>query len=82
MPNLKQSRGLVLDPSLYALGDDERDFLKQLTGIEDDGDLKEHILAVQRDAFAVRITNINDRQKIPSYFSRSTPIHASGDSAS
>lgn len=53
MSDSKKPRELSLDPSLYVLKDDEKDFLKQLTRIEDDEDLKEHILAVQREAFAV-----------------------------
>jgi hypothetical protein len=40
-----------LDPSLYTLSKDEADFFKQLTKIDDDEKLKEHIFAVQREAF-------------------------------
>jgi hypothetical protein len=43
-----------LDPSLYDLNEDQSKFYKQLTKIEDDEELKQHILAVQREAFEVQ----------------------------
>jgi hypothetical protein len=55
MSNAEDKRRRELDPTLYALEDDERTFIKQLTKIEDDEELKNHILTVQREAFAVRI---------------------------
>jgi hypothetical protein len=42
-----------LNESLYNLDADESAFYKQQTGITDDGELKEHIVAVQRDAYAI-----------------------------
>lgn len=53
MSNLENFSRLSLDPSLYSLKGDELESFKQLTGIGDDEELKEHILAVQREAFAV-----------------------------
>ncbi|KAI0059928.1 hypothetical protein BV25DRAFT_1828338 [Artomyces pyxidatus] len=44
---------LALDPSLLNLKDEERDFFKAITGIKDDEELREHILAVQKEAYAV-----------------------------
>lgn len=48
-----------LDSSLYNLKDDELDFYKQSTGIDDDEKLKEHIIAVQAEAYKVNITHEN-----------------------
>jgi len=42
-----------IDPSLYDLKDDEKTFFKQLTGIEDEDELKEHALNIQKEAFAI-----------------------------
>lgn len=44
---------LELDPNLYSLEDDEKAFLKQLTRIENEAELKEHVLNIQKEAFAV-----------------------------
>jgi hypothetical protein len=44
---------LKLDPSLYNLKDDEKAFLKHMTKIEDEEELKEHVLSVQQQAFEV-----------------------------
>lgn len=43
----------LLDPSLYALGAESSAFFKSATGIYDDDELKEHILSVQAQAYAV-----------------------------
>lgn len=43
----------ALDPSLYAPSPEEVAFLKSQTGIQDDEELKHHILAVQREAWEV-----------------------------
>ena len=43
-----------LDESLYAPDEEEKAFMKATTGIQDDDELKEHILAAQANAFAVR----------------------------
>ncbi|KZV91243.1 hypothetical protein EXIGLDRAFT_615917, partial [Exidia glandulosa HHB12029] len=42
-----------LDPNLLVLRGDEGEFFKTQTGIKDDEKLREHILDVQRRAFAV-----------------------------
>ncbi|KAI0322176.1 hypothetical protein OF83DRAFT_1167836 [Amylostereum chailletii] len=42
-----------LDPSLYDLSEEESTFFKQQTGIQDDEELKAHILDIQAKAFAV-----------------------------
>ncbi|KAF8638313.1 hypothetical protein AX17_002333 [Amanita inopinata Kibby_2008] len=44
---------LPLDESLYSLDDDELAFFKSQTGIDDDEQLKNHILAVQAKAYQV-----------------------------
>ncbi|EPT00914.1 hypothetical protein FOMPIDRAFT_86237 [Fomitopsis schrenkii] len=44
---------LRLDPSLYKLGDEEASFFKQTTGIKDGEKLRQHILEVQKEAYAV-----------------------------
>lgn len=46
---------MPLDPSLYKLEEDEAAFFKQVTGIHDDEDLKQHILRVQTEAYNVWI---------------------------
>jgi hypothetical protein len=43
-----------VNPDDYALGTDELAFFKQETGIKDDADLKEHILAVLVEGYEVR----------------------------
>lgn len=45
---------LRLDPTLYNPSPVEVEFFKQQTGIKDDEKLKEHILAVQKEAWEVR----------------------------
>ncbi|KAH9481460.1 Methyltransferase adrK [Psilocybe cubensis] len=42
-----------LDPSRYSLEEDERQFFALLTGINDEEELKKHILAVQEKAYQV-----------------------------
>lgn len=44
---------MALDASLYALDEQEAAFFKQQTGIADDTALKDHILAVQKQAYDV-----------------------------
>ena len=46
---------MPLDPSLYKLEDDAAAFFKQVTGIHDDEELKQHILRVQTEAYNVWI---------------------------
>lgn len=43
----------LLDPSLYTLDTESLAFFKSTTGIYDDDELKEHILNVQAQAYAV-----------------------------
>ncbi|KAI0066447.1 hypothetical protein BV25DRAFT_1820395 [Artomyces pyxidatus] len=43
----------ALDESLYGLDTDEAAFFKQQTGIQDDDELKKHLLQIQADAYAV-----------------------------
>ena len=45
---------LPLDTSLYAPDEEEKAFLKTTTGIQDDEELKAHILGIQTKAFTVR----------------------------
>ncbi|KAI0823141.1 hypothetical protein BC628DRAFT_1316638 [Trametes gibbosa] len=42
-----------LDEKLYSLEGEELEFMKEQTGIEDENELKRHIIAVAKDAFAV-----------------------------
>lgn len=46
---------LTIDPALFKPTPDESAFLKAQTGIQDDGKLKEHVLAVQEEAWKVRL---------------------------
>ncbi|KAG6328583.1 hypothetical protein ID866_10506, partial [Astraeus odoratus] len=43
-----------LDPSLYSLSPEEAAFFKSATGIEDDDELRAHILSVQEKTWRVR----------------------------
>jgi hypothetical protein len=43
----------ALDERLYDLTDEERSFFKHQTGIQDDDELKAHILQVQAEAYKV-----------------------------
>ncbi len=43
-----------LDPSLYTPDEEEKAFMKATTTIQDDEELKAHIIAVQTSAFGVR----------------------------
>ena len=44
---------MALDERLYDLSDEERSFFKQQTGIQDDDELKAHIIQVQAEAYKV-----------------------------
>jgi hypothetical protein len=44
----------ALDERLYDLNDEERSFFKLQTGIQDDDELKAHIIQVQTEAYKVR----------------------------
>ena len=48
-----KSWDLPLDESLYDPDEEAKAFMKTATGIEDDEDLKRHILSVQKKAFSV-----------------------------
>ena len=50
-----------LDPAFYSLTEEEVGFYKAQTGIQDDDALKEHILAVQKDAYEVRLAAHSER---------------------
>jgi hypothetical protein len=49
----RQGLQVALDESLYNLTDEERAFFKQQTGIQDDDELKAHIVQVQAEAYKV-----------------------------
>ena len=59
-------RGRALDERFYDLTDEERTFFKQQTGIQDDEELKTHILQVQVEAYKVcRLVPLaNDRMTL------------------
>ena len=46
-------RGRALDERFYDLTDEERAFFKQQAGIQDDDELKTHILQVQAEVYKV-----------------------------
>ena len=46
---------LPLDPSRYNLQGERLEFYRKATGIEDEDQLKEHILAVQKKGYEVSI---------------------------
>jgi len=50
---MSTKRGLALDERFYDLTDEECAFFKQQTGIQDDDELKTHILQVQAEAYKV-----------------------------
>ena len=56
-PQDRDSTGLIaykaLDERLYDLSDEERSFLKEQPGIQDDDELKEHVIQVQTEAYKV-----------------------------
>ena len=43
----------ALDESLYDLNNEERSFLKEQSGIQDDDELKKHVIQVQTKAYKV-----------------------------
>lgn len=51
--HLKTPPAPALDADLYNLDEEQRDFLKRVTRINDDEELKRHILEVQADAYKV-----------------------------
>ncbi|KAH9933146.1 uncharacterized protein BXZ73DRAFT_101113 [Epithele typhae] len=48
-----QQFDLQLDPALYSLDAEEKAFFRALTGINNDNELKAHVIAVQKKAFEV-----------------------------
>ena len=52
-PTQQRPNTPALDECLYDLTDEERFFFKQQTGIQDDDELKAHILQVQAEAYKV-----------------------------
>ena len=72
----------------FKIDEDGLAFMKAQTGIEDEEELKEHILAVQAEAFAVSLAVPPTSSSViipilgPFIPSRSTRIGVSGDSAS
>ena len=44
----------ALDDSFYDPDDDEKEFMKVVTGIDDGEELRRHIISVQTEAFSVR----------------------------
>lgn len=55
------SKKLTIDPALFKPTPDESAFLKAQTGIQDDGKLKEHVLAVQAEAWKVSYLQVSHR---------------------
>ncbi|KAI0788412.1 hypothetical protein C8Q74DRAFT_1367139 [Fomes fomentarius] len=53
-PSIPQHWEKPLDESFYAPDDEEKTFMKVTTGIEDDEELKQHIIRVQTKAYAVQ----------------------------
>ncbi|EJD05460.1 uncharacterized protein FOMMEDRAFT_165874, partial [Fomitiporia mediterranea MF3/22] len=51
--NNKDIPGIELDPDLYDPSREEIDFLKSQTKIEDEDELKQHVLDVQKEAWSI-----------------------------
>lgn len=49
----RNPQGLQLNPDIYRVGEKEAQFLKEWTKIEQDEELKTHVLQVQREAWEV-----------------------------
>jgi len=52
-PQAIQNIAIPLDPKIYTLAEDELEFYRKETGIQDADEIKEHILQVQAEAYAV-----------------------------
>ena len=48
-----------LDVSFYAPDEEEKAFMKEATGIQDDEELKNHVITVQTKAYKVDILPLN-----------------------
>lgn len=44
---------LPLDPKLYNLSDEQLDFLRSLTGFENDDEMRQHVLTIQAQAYEI-----------------------------
>ena len=69
-----------LDPSLYAPSREEIDFLKSQTKIEDEEELKQHVLAIQKEGWTVGPNGIQVLQEADSnmmMLDRQVPVHSS-----
>lgn len=53
-PSLADRKTLQLEERFYDLADDEIEFFKKETGIADADAIKEHIIRIQAEAYAVR----------------------------
>ena len=76
----QESTGLIaykaLDERLYDLNDEERSFLKEQSGIQDDDELKEHIIQIQTEAYKVGKRKLRKSQIMEIHVN----IHATGSS--
>lgn len=52
--DLQKAYKSSLDEKFYSLDEEEKSFFKKETGIQDDEELKAHIIAVQTKAYSVR----------------------------
>ena len=59
-----------LDEKFYDLDEEEKTFFKKETGIQDDAELKKHIIGVQTKAFSVGASDSVHLYEILSIFSR------------
>lgn len=62
-----------LDPTLLNFNEQEAQFFKSLTGIEDDEELRKHVIQVQTKAYEVRCRRIRGKQ-LPHHVNRFTAI--------
>ncbi len=53
-----------LDDRFYHLEDKEAEFLKEQTGIQDDEELKQHIIKVQEKAYAVGDSSCSNNTRV------------------
>lgn len=75
--------GVTLDSVKYEPDDEAKEFFKLETGITDDEELKEHILAVRAKAFPVSlVVRSCAHVDIDTRYCRSSNIHASEYSSS
>ncbi|TFY60412.1 hypothetical protein EVG20_g7423 [Dentipellis fragilis] len=81
---MTETSNLPLDENLYHLSPEQKDFFQKTTGIRDGEELKKHILAIQKKAYAVSMlpafTYALVSSSSPLSPPRSTLIPASGSS--